>query len=1036
MPLVLLFCSTALLAQYNVSVTVSQVQVTGFCDLDGIFSGDSDAQWVVDVDDNRDYSENFDHEVSSDNGPTVTATGGWDNPLTFNKTYTDICPPNFLITTFEGCEDDDGGQCSGLDDLSFTATANVPVPTSAGTTTTTYTVDVGGCSGTVTFWYTLVVTTTGTPAYFCSDEPCLAEVQTIQDGCTTTAIFETRYDVSNSTSTYPSSLFGGCGGNNDIFFEFVAPTSGEILINMTAYEDFGSLFELVDLTMNLMEGPSCSNLSPVDNETYNSTDVTNASADCIDMSGGVFNDNYTPLYFTNLTPGQTYYIRVTEDDDQNAYMDLSFQAIVENDYCSNAIELTGTDSFTACNFNATDRDEPDSPSWTSADHTGTFGGGAVQTCTSWSSNENMVWYYFTVDSNTPQPISITAESVVCEAGAQTLQLGIWYQGSASACDIGNMQGVGCAVGIGDLTVTLPPAVPNGVYYVGMDGNAGALCTWEFTSDQVLPTCPRQSVATASATSICSGGSMTVDLSYLVPGFGGAEGLFDITASPSTGVSFSSGPIGVSEGIETITFPNNQTCSPRSYTLSFNGRCSNGADIDDPASITVMVYPETMSVVVTDDGSTCGIPTAELRAADGTVCETLSAAACTEGATFDYDFSTTATIAALGTPPAGCALPTSLTGTITCSGCISCSIDNIAAGTQSPCNDDTYNQDVIITFTDAPATGSLNVNGTIVPIGTSPQTVTLSGLVADGNPVSVTATFTDEATCTLTTADVFTAPTPCVVCSIDNITAGTPTPCDDDFYDVDITVTYTDAPSTGSLDVNGTTFAIGSSPQTVTLTGLAADGNPLSITATFTSDAACSLTVADLVQAPASCVSCTDGIQNGLETGLDCGGPNCPACPVCTVSQYYSGAILTGIYQTSSTIGTNALIFSGSDVSLLAGTICMDSNFEVQLGAEFLADPVPCLPLTDNNTTSLQENVITHAFVENTTIVFNYYLPTDGTVSLTIQNLDGSFEENLFNESKLKGEHLAQIIPHTLQSGVYMLVLKTNKGEKIERIVIP
>ena len=28
-------------------------------------------------------------------------------------------------------------------------------------------------------------------------------------------------------------------------------------------------------------------------------------------------------------------------------------------------------------------------------------------------------------------------------------------------------------------------------------------------------------------------------------------------------------------------------------------------------------------------------------------------------------------------------------------------------------------------------------------------------------------------------------------------------------------------------------------------------------------------------------SCTDGIQNGQETGVDCGGPDCPACPTCT-----------------------------------------------------------------------------------------------------------------------------------------------------------
>ena len=30
----------------------------------------------------------------------------------------------------------------------------------------------------------------------------------------------------------------------------------------------------------------------------------------------------------------------------------------------------------------------------------------------------------------------------------------------------------------------------------------------------------------------------------------------------------------------------------------------------------------------------------------------------------------------------------------------------------------------------------------------------------------------------------------------------------------------------------------------------------------------------------ACPSCNDGIQNGLETGVDCGGPDCPACPTC------------------------------------------------------------------------------------------------------------------------------------------------------------
>ncbi|MBL0027018.1 MAG: T9SS type A sorting domain-containing protein [Saprospiraceae bacterium] len=31
----------------------------------------------------------------------------------------------------------------------------------------------------------------------------------------------------------------------------------------------------------------------------------------------------------------------------------------------------------------------------------------------------------------------------------------------------------------------------------------------------------------------------------------------------------------------------------------------------------------------------------------------------------------------------------------------------------------------------------------------------------------------------------------------------------------------------------------------------------------------------------ACATCTDGIKNGTETGVDCGGPTCPVCPTCT-----------------------------------------------------------------------------------------------------------------------------------------------------------
>ena len=88
----------------------------------------------------------------------------------------------------------------------------------------------------------------------------------------------------------------------------------------------------------------------------------------------------------------------------------------------------------------------------------------------------------------------------------------------------------------------------------------------------------------------------------------------------------------------------------------------------------------------------------------------------------------------------------------------CNIIAVTAGTQSACSNNLYDQDVIVAFTEAPLTGTLDVHGESFAIGTSPQTVTLTGLVANGNPLNVLASFSDDPACigNLT----FTAPAAC------------------------------------------------------------------------------------------------------------------------------------------------------------------------------------------------------------------------------------------------------------------------------------
>ena len=62
----------------------------------------------------------------------------------------------------------------------------------------------------------------------------------------------------------------------------------------------------------------------------------------------------------------------------------------------------------------------------------------------------------------------------------------------------------------------------------------------------------------------------------------------------------------------------------------------------------------------------------------------------------------------------------------------CIISSLTAGIQSPCDslNNEYTQDIIITYINAPSSGSLSVNGQLFPITTSPQTITLTSLISD------------------------------------------------------------------------------------------------------------------------------------------------------------------------------------------------------------------------------------------------------------------------------------------------------------------
>ncbi len=105
-------------------------------------------------------------------------------------------------------------------------------------------------------------------------------------------------------------------------------------------------------------------------------------------------------------------------------------------------------------------------------------------------------------------------------------------------------------------------------------------------------------------------------------------------------------------------------------------------------------------------------------------------------------------------------------------------------------------------------------------------------------------------------------------------------------------------------------------------------------------------------ANASCLSpcggggptCTDGVQNGQETGVDCGGPTCPACPTnCTDNEVVLTIVLDNYPEETSWTITN----SGGSVVASGGTYGSQPDGSTVIVSECLVDG--CYDFTINDT---------------------------------------------------------------------------------------
>ncbi len=180
------------------------------------------------------------------------------------------------------------------------------------------------------------------------------------------------------------------------------------------------------------------------------------------------------------------------------------------------------------------------------------------------------------------------------------------------------------------------------------------------------------------------------------------------------------------------------------------------------------------------------------------------------------------------------------------------------------------------------------------------------------------------------------------------------------------------------------------------------------------------------------ISDGDEVSNGSNPLDPCDpNPNAPACqPSCPPHEYYSGTVATQVYQTGITIGSDGFIANGTDVSYLSDCIALDPEFEVELGAEFLADIDPCALTFAPDFVSFENRE------GKNTLTIKHQFSKGETVKIMLQNETGEVSKVFFNNTYTNGLLLEKTLNISdISPGIYFIVLKTEAQELVEKIII-
>lgn len=516
----LLFCAAVLTqAQKTVEFRINGI-ASNIGDMDGWPNGDSDPQWNFEIIDNTfNLSNNDNVELGGTNCPGLRS---YINSF-FSETY-DCDLPNSFRFVFRGFEDDGIGSDANSGDRTFTFNTSSLITSGSTLWRNVFggsgyvEVRASGTNCSAALMTPVLIQGSGNVKYQIRLQYRVIGSSLCHDECNDPYVIPTAQEFecqSNQISTplnidiyardpadasqpgHPSDplIQAECGSSiidgsspEEVWIRTTIPDStGGVIIQFENHGECTPDPLLLTCQTNISYAWYTSSNGTCSGLEYRGCDAVSCFIGCGD--GEIRVDGRA---------GEDVWVRIWEEDDQGFHIEINqITPTAPADRCYTAMPV----SAIGCNYEATSPTsgtyaEPDLPSWTDQAHPDLNpltcsscicqdGDNNPSTNTVWSSNENMVWYTFNQDAN--GPFDITVLNMNCIGGANTAQIGIFTNSGTAQnpnCDLSAETGMGCSVGVGTVTLSIPN-LPAGEYILVVDGNAGAQCEWTFQSTTIL-----------------------------------------------------------------------------------------------------------------------------------------------------------------------------------------------------------------------------------------------------------------------------------------------------------------------------------------------------------------------------------------------------------------------------------------------------------------------------------------------------------------------------------------------------------------------